>query len=178
MEIQYFNRGTQNVEVEKVYGDGGVKWLYQSALGKFLSGLLVKAPVSVVYGAIQSLSISRLKVPGFIKNFDINMSEFVPEEGRGELDPYSSFNSFFIRGFKEGARKFVIENIEMFENDKLALAKYNLMDCELVIAIFEHAKLIEYLVERTALTGLALDKVGGWSSAFDNLYLPVLHRNG
>ena len=70
------------------------------------------------------------------------------------------------------------EIIEMFANDKPALAKYNLMDCELVLAIFEEAKLLEYVVERTVLTGLALDKVGGWSSAFDNLYLPVLHRNG
>ncbi|OUS37485.1 DNA polymerase II ['Osedax' symbiont bacterium Rs2_46_30_T18] len=70
------------------------------------------------------------------------------------------------------------EIIEMYATDKQALAKYNLMDCELVLEIFAHAQLIEYLVERTALTGLALDKVGGWSSAFDNLYLPLLHRNG
>ncbi|MEH6445080.1 MAG: DNA polymerase II [Oceanospirillaceae bacterium] len=70
------------------------------------------------------------------------------------------------------------EIIQMFEDDKPALAKYNLMDCELVLAIFEHAKLLEYLIERTLLTGLPLDKVGGWSTAFDNLYLPKLHRSG
>ena len=70
------------------------------------------------------------------------------------------------------------EIIDMYDTDQAALAKYNLMDCELVLEIFEHAKLIDYLVERTALTGLALDKIGGWSSAFDNLYLPRLHRSG
>jgi phosphatidylserine decarboxylase len=113
LEIQYFNRGTQKVEVEKVYGDGGVKWLYQSLLGRLLSGALVKAPISIIYGELQSLAISRLKVPGFIKNFEINMSEFLPEEGRNELDPYSSFNAFFIRAFKKGARKFLIDKTRM-----------------------------------------------------------------
>ena len=70
------------------------------------------------------------------------------------------------------------EIITMFADDKLALAKYNLMDCELVLAIFEKAELIDYLVQRTLLTGLPLDKTGGWSTAFDNLYLPSLHRKG
>ncbi|WP_417337270.1 phosphatidylserine decarboxylase [Halobacteriovorax marinus] len=105
MEIQYFNRGNQNVEVEKVYGDAGVKWLYQSSLGKFLSAPLVKAPISVLYGALQSFPISRLKVQGFIKNFDIKMEEFLPEEGQTGADSYSSFNAFFIRKFREGARR-------------------------------------------------------------------------
>ena len=70
------------------------------------------------------------------------------------------------------------EIIDMFERDKPALARYNLMDCELVLEIFSHANLLDYLIERTRLTGLALDKVGGWSAAFDNLYLPRLHRKG
>ena len=34
------------------------------------------------------------------------MDEFLPEEGRKESDPYSSFNQFFIRRFKEGRRPF------------------------------------------------------------------------
>ncbi|MGB1237614.1 MAG: DNA polymerase II, partial [Pseudomonadales bacterium] len=70
------------------------------------------------------------------------------------------------------------EIIDMFHEDKAALAKYNLMDCQLVLDIFEHAHLIDYLVQRAELTGLALDKLGGWSTAFDNLYLPQLHRRG
>ena len=107
MQIQYFNRGEDQVEIEKVYGDAGVKWLYQSFLGKFLSNALVKAPLSVLYGKIQSLPITKNKVPDFIKNFEINMDEFLPEEGKTESDPYSSFNSFFVRRFKDGARNIV-----------------------------------------------------------------------
>lgn len=105
MQIQYFNRGQNQIEIEKVYGAAGVKWLYQSFFGKFLSNALVKAPLSVLYGQMQSLPITRNKIPDFIENFEIKMEEYVPEKGRSESDPYSSFNAFFIREFKKDARK-------------------------------------------------------------------------
>lgn len=66
----------------------------------------------------------------------------------------------------------------LYAEDRLAFAHYNLEDCRLVSEIFEHAGLIEYLIERARLTGLPLDKVGGSQQAFDNLYLPALHRQG
>ncbi|MBY4677286.1 DNA polymerase II [Marinobacterium arenosum] len=66
----------------------------------------------------------------------------------------------------------------LFREDKPALARYNLEDCKLVWDIFDKAQLLDYLIERTRLTGLALDKVGGSAAAFDNQYLPPLHRSG
>jgi len=66
----------------------------------------------------------------------------------------------------------------LYREDPLALARYNLEDCRLVTDIFAKAGLLEYLIERARLTGLALDKVGGSQQAFDNLYLPRLHRAG
>lgn len=66
----------------------------------------------------------------------------------------------------------------LFREDKLALARYNLEDCRLVWEIFQKAQLLHYLVERSCLTGLPLDKVGGSAAAFDNLYLPLMHRAG
>ena len=113
MQIQYFNRGQNQLEIEKVYGDAGVKWLYQSFFGKMLSSALVKAPISVIYGQLQSLPVSRNKIPGFIENFEINMDDFVPEDGGSLETPYSSFNSFFIRAFKKGARKIVADKSKM-----------------------------------------------------------------
>ncbi len=65
-----------------------------------------------------------------------------------------------------------------FYKDKTALAKYNLEDCQLVVDIFEKAELIHFAVERARLTGLEMDRVGGSVAAFDNLYLPRLHRKG
>lgn len=66
----------------------------------------------------------------------------------------------------------------LYREEPLALCQYNLEDCRLVSDIFAKAGLLEYLIERARLTGLALDKVGGSQQAFDNLYLPKLHRAG
>jgi len=65
-----------------------------------------------------------------------------------------------------------------FYEDKNSLAKYNLEDCQLVLEIFEKAELIHFAIERARLTGLEMDRVGGSVAAFDNLYLPRLHRKG
>ncbi|MEH6473372.1 MAG: DNA polymerase II [Halopseudomonas sp.] len=70
------------------------------------------------------------------------------------------------------------EIARLFEHDKPALAAYNIEDCRLVWDIFGHTRLLDYLIERSRLTGLPLDKIGGSAAAFDNLYLPRLHRGG
>ena len=67
---------------------------------------------------------------------------------------------------------------ELYENDRLSLAAYNLEDCRLVRAIFERTRLIDFMVERSRITGLALGRTGGAVAAFDHLYLPRLHRRG
>lgn len=65
-----------------------------------------------------------------------------------------------------------------FLNNKIALAEYNLQDCQLVLEIFSHTKLLNFLILRSQLTGLELDRMGGSVAAFINLYLPKLHRAG
>lgn len=66
----------------------------------------------------------------------------------------------------------------LYDENKLALAEYNLRDCELVWDIFEEKKLLHFAVERSQLTGLLLDRIGGSVAAFEYLYLPRLHRKG
>lgn len=70
------------------------------------------------------------------------------------------------------------EITRQFHEDKASLAKYNIEDCRLVLDIFHKADLFHYLIARTKMTGLPIDKIGGSSQAFDNLYLPRLHRQG
>lgn len=72
----------------------------------------------------------------------------------------------------------VAEIRRLFAHDKPALAAYNLEDCRLVLDIFEAADLVGFALERQALTGLPMDRQGGSVAAFDNLYLPRLHRRG
>jgi DNA polymerase-2 len=52
-----------------------------------------------------------------------------------------------------------------FQQEKETLAAYNLEDCQ-------------FSIERARLTGLEMDRAGGSVAAFDNLYLPRLHRKG
>ncbi len=66
----------------------------------------------------------------------------------------------------------------LFRQDRPALAAYNLEDCRLVEAIFQHTELIPFCIRRAAMTGLTLGRQGGSVAAFDNLYLPRLHRAG
>ncbi len=66
----------------------------------------------------------------------------------------------------------------MYAEDKIALARYNLLDAELALEIVKKARLLEFAVERQQLTGLLMDKQGGSVAAFDHLYLPRLHRHG
>ena len=67
---------------------------------------------------------------------------------------------------------------DLYATDKTALAAYNLEDCRLVRAIFDRTRLIDFMVERSRITGLALGRIGGSVAAFDHLYLPRLHRRG
>lgn len=70
------------------------------------------------------------------------------------------------------------EILDRYHNNKVELADYNFVDCELVALIFAKTDLFNFAIERSQLTGLVLDKVGGSAAAFDYLYLPHMHRAG
>ena len=98
---------------------------------------------------------------------------------------FESFELGFVAERLLGRKKLIeepagkIEEIRrLFREDRPALAAYNLEDCRLVEAIFEQADLIDFAVQRAVMTGLPLGRQGGSVAAFDNLYLPRLHRAG
>ncbi len=66
----------------------------------------------------------------------------------------------------------------LFREDKAALAHYNITDCRLVWEVFVKTDLLAFVMERSRLTGLELGRVGASVAAFNNLYLPHLHRAG
>jgi DNA polymerase-2 len=65
-----------------------------------------------------------------------------------------------------------------FREDKMALARYNVMDATLVLDIFEKTKLIDLLLTRSFISGMLLERVGGSTASFDHFYLPPLHDAG
>ena len=89
--------------------------------------------------------------------------------GRGKLIQQNNYSDPLYKA-KEIRRQ--------FHQEKETLAAYNLEDCQLVWDIFEKAELINFSIERARLTGLEMDRPGGSVAAFDNLYLPRLHRKG
>ena len=99
--ILYWNRKTGKVEQEQVYGDAGISFLYQTKVGNAVADLFMSKKLpSRLYGLYQSSQWSRHKIENFIRDYRIDMSEFEP-------GPFDSFNDFFIRGFRPGARQFV-----------------------------------------------------------------------
>ena len=116
--------------------------------------------------------------------------------GRVVLDGISSlrgafwsFESFALDHVAEqllGRKKLInsngldkLEEIRrQYREAPLELAEYNLEDCRLVADIFKKTDLLNFSIQRARITGLAIDRQGGSTAAFDNLYLPKLHRHG
>jgi DNA polymerase-2 len=124
----------------------------------------VLVPGRVVLDGIDTLRSATFNFPSFAL-------ESVAREllGRGKLIHDASHSDPLYKA-KEIKRQFARE--------KETLAAYNLEDCQLVWDIFEKADLINFSIERARLTGLEMDRSGGSVAAFDNLYLPRLHRKG
>ncbi len=113
MDLQYFDRYKSKMVQEKVYGGQAIEWLYSSTVGRMLNKIVTSKWVSKFYGVLQSLPWSRFKIEQFCKDFNIELKEFQPQDGRGRLAPYSSFNQFFIRRWNEGKRHFNSASCEM-----------------------------------------------------------------
>lgn len=99
--IQIFNRKTKSYEEEKVFGDKYIKWCYESPLGKSMTELIVKRKIiSSIYGFYCDRALSKRKIPGFVKDYEINMQECIKVENE-----FTSFNDFFSRKLKPEARE-------------------------------------------------------------------------
>lgn len=99
-DIQFYNRYTQKMETEQVYGEAFLKWAYGNPLGKIALHSLVKRPFfSRWYGQRMSQPVSQQRIAPFINDYDVDTSEFADPE-----DSYGSFNDFFYRKLTPDAR--------------------------------------------------------------------------
>ena len=98
--VEYFNRYTGKVEREQIYGEGFLRWVYGNPLGKLsLEGLVKRAIFSKWYGSRMDAPRSQCRVLPFIKTYGLDSSEFADAP-----ESYRSFNEFFYRKLKPGAR--------------------------------------------------------------------------
>lgn len=106
--IQFYNRINQRLETEAVYGEGPLHFVYEHPLGKFALHTLVKrALFSNWYGNAMDKPSSRERIIPFIKRYGVNTAEFAEP-----LDSFSSFNDFFYRKLKPGARP-IVEDVKV-----------------------------------------------------------------
>nr|AAG43149.1 DNA polymerase II [Pseudomonas fluorescens] len=113
----------------------------------------------LIIDGIESLRSATWSFPSFSLE---NVAQTLLGEGKSIDNPYQRMD----------------EINRMFAEDKPALAKYNLKDCELVTRIFAMTELLKFLLERASVTGLPADRSGGSVAAFTHLYMPLMHRQG
>lgn len=100
-EIVYICRETGRKEIEKVPGAFLLRWLYNNPFGKIsVISIFKRKFVSEYYGRKMDEKSSALKIPEFVKEYDINM-----EESEKSIEEFQTFNEFFYRKLKKNARK-------------------------------------------------------------------------
>ena len=98
--IHFYNRYTEHLETEAVYGGGFLKWAYGNPLGRVSVELLVKrAFFSYFYGWWMDRPSTVAKVKPFVESFGLDAQEFAKK-----MDEFTSFNDFFSRELKSEAR--------------------------------------------------------------------------
>jgi phosphatidylserine decarboxylase len=104
MAIYYFDRLSNQVKEEKIYGGFFLKQLYKrSHFMGLLRHLFCRLPIfSHFYGYLQKSTFSGKKVAPFIEDYGIDSSEF-----ELSIDAFASFNDFFIRKLKPECRPIV-----------------------------------------------------------------------
>ena len=98
--ITIINRYTGEREQEKVVGERAVRWIYGTALGRVsLHALFKRAIFSRLLGHVQDSPRSARGLAAFVAEYGINM-----QEAERPVEDYASFNDFFTRRLKPGAR--------------------------------------------------------------------------
>ncbi|EON19212.1 DNA polymerase II [Cupriavidus sp. GA3-3] len=138
-------------------GRGGaeMEWREHNAQQHYFAS----APGRLIIDGIEALRSATWSFPSFSLE---SVAQTLLGEGKAVDNPYDRMDAID----------------RMFEQDKPALARYNLRDCELITRIFEKTELLPFLLERATVTGLPADRNGGSVAAFTHLYMPLMHRQG
>ncbi|WPO98222.1 DNA polymerase II [Pseudomonas sp. HR96] len=157
-DLRVLHEHAQRLGVPLRLGRGGatMEWRETAVKGKhYFAG----AAGRLIIDGIEALRSATWSFPSFSLE---NVAQTLLGEGKDIDDPYQRMASIN----------------RMFAEDKPALARYNLKDCELVTRIFEKTELLTFLLERATVTGLAADRSGGSVAAFSHRYMPLMHRQG
>ncbi|WPO00087.1 DNA polymerase II [Pseudomonas sp. MUP55] len=156
-DLRVLHEHAQRLNVPLLLGRGGeaMTWREHGSRNHYFAG----AAGRLIIDGIEALRSATWSFESFSLE---NVAQTLLGEGKDISTPYQRMD----------------EINRMFAEDKPALARYNLKDCELVTRIFEKTELLKFLLERASVTGLPADRNGGSVAAFTHLYMPLMHRQG
>ncbi len=157
-DLRVLRDHSQRLQVPLRLGRGGTEMEWREHGGRG-NHYFAAAAGRLIIDGIEALRSATWSFPSFSLE---NVAQTLLGEGKAIDNPYQR----------------MAEIDRMFAEDKPALARYNLKDCELVTRIFARTELLTFLLERATVTGLAADRSGGSVAAFEHLYLPLMHRQG
>jgi phosphatidylserine decarboxylase len=100
MDISYWCPNESSLKKERIYGEKWLRFSYENLLGRIGLWAMVKRTwFSKWYGSQMNRTKSREKIKPFIKNYDLDESEFL-----SSADSYRTFNEFFYRKLRPEAR--------------------------------------------------------------------------
>ncbi len=100
MDIEFIDRRTGKMIKESPPGEKLLQFLYNHRLGKMSLELLIKRKVvSSLYGRYMDSRYSARKIASFVEDLGIDMTE-----SKRDIEEFKTFNDFFYRRLKVGAR--------------------------------------------------------------------------
>ncbi|MEO5668642.1 MAG: phosphatidylserine decarboxylase [Bdellovibrionota bacterium] len=157
IENRVVDRSTGNIFIEKTFGESFIEWSYLTAIGRAITGNpLIQKFVSAITGAWMQSAFSQVRITTFINEFEIKMSDFIePDDG------FTSFNDFFVRKLRPGARSFPTATTDLGSPAEGRVSLYSLASGETPLYFKGHAlPLVEVLGDNHALVDQLL---GGWA---------------
>lgn len=98
--IQFFHRYRGAIETEKVFGERWLRLAYENPIGRGFVWLFARRWLfSYWYGRAMNKKVSALRILPFITEYNLDVDEFA----KSAFD-YKTFNEFFYRALKPGAR--------------------------------------------------------------------------
>ncbi len=156
-------RTTENINKT---GAGSLRFLYNTAFGRFLLRPLICKPISAIAGWFMDRRVSALFVKGFIKSNNIDMSDY-------EQRRFRSFNDFFTRGLKDGARP-----VANGEDDFVSPADARLSSYDITPERYFTIKGVDYTIADLLENAELAQKFDGGKCLIFRLAVDNYHRYG
>ena len=105
--IKYVDRESGQIQIENVYGEKWLDWLYHNPVGEATLWTIAKRKiVTSLYGDEMEKPASASKIMPFVKEYKVDLSI-------AQQQSFKSFNDFFIRKLKPEARPIVSDSLSI-----------------------------------------------------------------